>query len=365
MVDKDTYQQLVKGAILFLQGRQNQLIRDLTKKMLAASKELRFEEAAQLRDQIESIRRIIEKQKISGLKISEQDTIGIAMDENQACIATLMVREGRIVDTNYTFLKISPYQDSEEVLTSFIKLYYGKTTLPPARINLPEKISEKVSLEAYLSEKKGKKVMILNAKKGKQGELLRMAEKNALYTLNQASRLAEEDQLRYLTEALNLPKIPERIEAFDVSNIGGKEACGSMVVFKEGRPHKEDYRRYKIKTVDLPDDPAMIKEVIRRRYERLIREEKRLPDLIVVDGGKSQLSSAYYTLKDLGLESVPLISIAKPEDPQDLEKIFMPSKPDPVELPKDSSALRLLLFIRDEAHRFAIGYHRKLRKKLG
>ncbi len=352
---------MVRGARLFLEGRRSLLVKVLKEKMGNASKSLRFEEAARLRDQIEAVGKVTEKQKITSLEREDQDYISYAKEAGNGCVGVFLVREGKLINEEHFLLKGMEGVPSQGILTSFLKQYYHKASSLPKEVILPEEIEDKSLMAEWLSEKRGSKVKLIVPKRGEKRKLLSLVEKNAKlkleeFTLKVGQRRGKNEiALMHLKDVLHLPALPLHIEAFDVSNLGGKEAVGSMVSFEIGEPKKEEYRQFKIKSVDGIDDYAMIQEVVGRRYKRVIEEGKRLPDLILIDGGKGHLSAARKVLKSLERD-IPIFGLAKQH-----EHIFLPNRDEPVSLPSNSPALHLIQHIRDEAHRFAIRLHRKLR----
>lgn len=356
-VKKQEYQKLVKEIIDFLNGNYRKILKMLEKEMKKAAENLNFEKAKNLRDKIKAIEKISEKQKVVIDDFSSFDVVGLSKSVNISCIYLLLIREGKLVSGQY-FILDSPFAEEKEIISNFIKQIYLSTENIPQEILVPVAIEEKEEIEKFLSEKIKKKVRIIHPQKGEKKELLNLAKKNAeLYLANNLEKKERKILLlKELQEFLNLPSIPLRIECYDISNISGKEATGSLVVFENGIPLKSSYRRFKIKTVNQPDDFAMLREVIKRRFsdERLHPPNFKFPDLIIVDGGKGQLNTVLNLLKEIKKE-FPVISIAKGE-----EKIFAEKKEE-INLPPH--LLHLIQQIRDEAHRFAISYHRKLLSK--
>jgi len=344
-----------------LEGRMNEVLRSLKKQMKLVSKNQQYELAAKLREKVKNIEKITEKQKVNLLSTKNDDYIGIAKSDKKAiCICMLMVRGGKLIGQENFLLEPNNMFSDTEILESFINQFYSKTSFIPVTINVPFDIKDKSVIEAWLQKKIGHKVAVHVPKRGTKFELLNMASKNARLKLE--SRFLEKkksDILKSLKRILKSPAIPHIIEGFDVSNISGKEAVGAMVSFKSGEPDKNNWRRFKIKQTCGIDDYAMIREIVRRRYSRLLHEGGQMPDLILIDGGRGHLSSASDEINKLGIDGISIIALAKAE-----EHIFIKNKSKPIVLPRDSKELQLLQHIRDEAHRFAHSYHKKLRNKI-
>ncbi len=376
LVDKQTYGELVKEVILFLEGKSRELIQLLKEKMKKASEALDFEEAARIRDQLQSIETTLEKQKVVSADGRDQDIFAYFRQGRLMEIQALFVRQGQLIgSSSYHFS--DPKLTEEEVFSSFIKQFYHQERFIPEEIIVPLKIDDSNPLKELLQEKKGEKVRIIVPQRGDRLKLLEMARQNAELALKNSQDYEQslERSLEELKSQLGLRKLPSRIECFDISNISGAQAVGSMVVFEGGAPRKDRYRHYRIKEIDQADDYGMMKEVLSRKYREV--EEMEFPDMLIVDGGKGQLNIALSVLREMKVEGLNVISLAKrskdelPVAPQlrgrlknkGEEKIYLPGKKNPIILSKDSPALLLLQRIRDEAHRFAITYHRKLRDK--
>ncbi|MCZ7393636.1 MAG: excinuclease ABC subunit UvrC [Candidatus Methanoperedens sp.] len=353
-VTKEEYLDIIKNVAYFLKGKRSQLIHDMKEEMDRLSQMQDYEAAARIRDQINALQELSEKQRVSGPGQKAQDVIAYAVSDNTGCLQLFHISEGKLKGRD-TFSLNTAGSDEAEVVSSFIKQYY-QDTAPPEEIIIPSEIKDE-SILRWLSEKGSK----LKTPKNKvERGLMNLARENARMLLNQtmlAESQGKNEALLGLQKALALPVPPSIIEAFDISNIGGTDATGSLVVFNNGEPDKKNYRRFKIKTVQGADDFAMMEEVVARAYSRRKEEGKKLPDLILIDGGKGQLNSALSALSKLGME-LNAAALAK-----EFEYIFIPEREAPIILPKDSPALQLLQRIRDEAHRFALGYHRKLRGK--
>jgi excinuclease ABC subunit C len=376
-ISKEEYRVLIEQVVLFLEGRQERIVSDLQREMERAALELNFERAAALRDQIQALQIVIENQKIVFAAGSEQDVIAFARDDGQACVQTFFVRAGKLIGREYFVLTGTQDEDSREIMTSFVKQFYDKAAHIPSTILLQHNIDEAMVIEGWLRKKRGTKVTIRVPRRGKGRQLVKMVAENAVETLAQlrvewaAEQARQVTALDELQKYLNLEQAPTRIECYDISNIQGKSATGSMVVFVKGVPRKSDYRRFRIKTVDGADDYAMLQEVLSRRFKRVASESQRgaargqegwgiLPDLLIVDGGKGQLNAAREVMVELGVDHIPAIGLAKQR-----EEVIMAGRRRPTLLPRDSEGLYLLQRVRDEAHRFAIQYHRRLRQRKG
>lgn len=353
-ITKKSYRELVNKTNLFLEGKQTKIIEMLKDMMIEASSNQEYEKAAVIRDQINSIKSVIEKQKVVFERGLDQDAIACSRDDKAACVVVFFIRGGKIVGKDDFFMDGVEGTPSGKILSAFLKQYYANPRYIPSQIILQHEPDEKDLIVMWLSEKRGSKISLNVPKEGKEYRLIQMVAKNAEITKNQEKHA--KGALLDLKKHLRLSKIPSYIEAFDISNIRGKFAVGSMVVFENGIPKKNRYRRYKVKTGG-PDDYAMMQEVLKRRYRRLLEQKEAPPDLLLVDGGKGQLNVALSILKSLDMD-IPVIGLAK-----EFEHIFAPNIPNPIILPDDSQALHLLQQIRDEAHRFAVDYHRRLRSK--
>ncbi|MDO9464774.1 MAG: excinuclease ABC subunit UvrC [bacterium] len=360
-ITREQYQKLVNSVGMFLEGRMNEVLRSLKKQMKLVSKNQQYELAVKLREKAKNIEKITEKQKVNLLSTKDDDYIGIAKsDEKAIYICMLMVRRGKLIGQENFLLGPNNMFSDAEILESFIKQFYSKTSFIPATINVPFDIKDKSIIEDWLQSKIEHKVVLHVPKRGTGFELLNMASKNAKLKL-ESSFLEKKkvDILKSLKKILKSPTIPYIIEGFDVSNISGKEAVGAMVSFRGGEPDKNNWRRFKIKQTCGMDDYAMMREIVHRRYSRLLDECGQMPDLILIDGGRGHLSSAADEISKLGIDDVCIIALAKEQ-----EHIFIKNKSKPIVLPRDSKELQLLQHIRDEAHRFAHSYHKKLRDKI-
>lgn len=361
-VDKETYNEMVRSVCWFLEGKTEEIETALTEKMQQLAQKLEFELAGKIRDQLAAIRQITEKQKIL-TDTGDMDAVGMASSPLGTCMQVFFVRNGKILGRNQFLLTGNEDDSGENCLSAFFKQYYNDAVFIPKEILLPIDIEETALLEKWLLETKKAKAKIIVPKRGVKKDIVQMANENAAkYLHDQESRLRD-NQARSigavydLQKYLNLAKPPLRMECFDISHIQGSETVASMVVFQDGKPDKESYRRFKINSTEgKPDDFMSMREVTMRRYGKATAEE--MPDLIIIDGGKGQLSSALEIIRGAGHMTVPVVGLAK-----QFEYIFTEYSPEPVILPRQSDALYLVQQIRDEAHRFAITYHRKLRTK--
>ncbi len=357
-INRKDYLSLVKGISLFLQGHHKKLLFQLKQDMEEASREERFEKAAKLRDCIEAIKRIGQTQKVSSFPGQDRDLVGIVSEEGQACGMVFLIREGKLIDKKHFLLEIAPRTMEKDILTSFLKQYYVEVSFIPPEVLLQRHLHEQAAIIRWLSLRRGGRVNLVVPRRGEKLKLMKLLERNAYMMLKQERGEEKAKALLQLKAYLSLKEKPLRIEAFDISNIHGRYPTGSVVVFKEGKREKSEYRRFKIKRVEGIDDFAMLSEVVDRRYRRIIKEKGNLPYLILVDGGKGQVSSCLRVLKSLGLDDLPLIGLAK-----ELEEVYLPGKSLPLDMPQNLAALKLLQEIRDEAHRFAHTFHIQSREK--
>jgi len=382
LVDREKYRAMIREVCLFLEGRQEDLVRQLTARMEEAAERLDFEQAARLRDQIRAVGEVIEKQKIISGGFEDQDVAALAETFDEACVMLFLIRGGKLIGSEHFMLEGTEGLSRSEIITAFVKQYYNDAGFIPGEILLSEDIGEeKPVIEAWLSDMRGAKVVLKTPRRGEKKKLVEMAARNALLALERArlEKGVERDEiagaLADLARGLGLEQPPRRLECYDVSNTQGAESVASMVVFEEGKPARDQYRRFKIRTVEGPDDFASLQEVLRRRFTRALEERELmktgqlssrearfhlLPDLVIIDGGKGQLSAARQVMRELGFDRIPTFGLAKEE-----EQLFAEGRPDPIILPAGSRALHLLQRLRDEAHRFALSYHRKLRGKAG
>jgi excinuclease ABC subunit C len=368
-VREEEYRRMIDQVILFLKGRHQDLIQYFEKRMWDYSRQEEFEKAGRVRDQIAALRHMIEEQKISLDEEMDMDIIASAHKEDIACIELFSTRGGKMVARDHFLLEGVRGVDERIYLSSFLKLHYQETPFVPHEILVSTDIEDRELIEQWLSQERGSWVKVSIPLKGEKKRLMEMAAENAQYDLDflaekgKTEKESESVVLAELKEILELPRIPRRIEGYDVSTIMGQSSVGSMVVFEEGRSKKSDYKRFRIKTVDGQDDYAMLAEVIGRRFGRWLDQTsswdssfKKIPDLIVVDGGKGQLSVSRKRLTEMSLGNLPIIGLAKR-----MEEIYKVKEDRSLSLPPNSEALKLLQRVRDEAHRFALSYHRKLR----
>ena len=371
-VSKDDYGAQIQQIELFLEGRQESVVQALGREMRAASDRTDYEGAAVLRDKIRAIERTMESQKMAAFKRTELDLLGLARQDNQAAIQLFAIRGGKMIGRDVFLLDAAREAPDVEVLSSFLLQYYARATSLPPQVLVPLSLPDAADLETFLAGLRGGPVHLAVPQRGEKRELMALATRNAGETLarEQARWLADEGKtlgaLEELAEALGLPGPPLRIECYDISNVQGSDSVGSMVVFEEGRPRSGEYRRFKIRTVVGANDFASHQEVLRRRFRRAKAGDEgseealrwAMPDLVIIDGGRGQVSAAKEVLDELGLHDLPLAGLAK-----EREELFLPGASEPIVLPKTSTALYLVQRLRDEAHRFAITYHRDLRSK--
>ena len=351
---------MVDAVMMLLEGRGDKLLRQLKKSMLQAAEELRFEEAARLRDQLAAVEKLTEQQNIVTAG-GDQDVLGLARSHAGVCVQVMQVRGGKLIGREHFFLHGAADEEQEAALEAFLEQYYARVAFVPPEVLLPFALSSQDVLERWLTEVRQGKVELHVPKRGSKHALLLMADENAraVLALKEGELLREMERttgaVEQLQQFLQMSQPPQRMECFDISHIQGAETVASMVVFEDGQPKKEDYRRFKLRTVEgKPDDFLSMQEVLLRRYGEAAEP---LPDLIVIDGGKGQLSSALEVIRGVGLE-MPVISLAK-----QFEWVFREEDKEPLILPERSESLYLLQRLRDEAHRFAVSYHRKLRGK--
>lgn len=362
-IDAQFYQRLVRDSMAFLEGRERKLVSDLRKRMKSASEQLRFEEAARLRDRIAAVEETLEKQRMVSMDDMDRDVFGLYREEDLTEICLLCIRKGRMLGKKeFPLLKIAGH--SSEILSSLVKQYYDRGVYIPDEIILPCEIEDGEIIREWLSEKKTNKVTVSVPQKGKGLEMLRLALSNARNAFNMERQSdPPEETMRNLARVLRLKNEPTRLECFDISNIGGYHAVGSMITFLNGKPCKSEYRRFRVRTVEGADDYAMMYEILKRRYAG----KENLPDLMMVDGGKGQLGVAVSVLRDLGLDGIDVIAVAKARTSRKgcrvEDRVYLMGRKNPVYLTKWPSVLFLLQRVRNEAHRFAVSYHRKLKER--
>ena len=361
-VDIEEYQEMIKSLCLFLEGRNDSVLKNIRSRMEIAAENFQFELAAKLRDQVLAIDKISAKQNIVTGSSGDQDIIGLARIADEACIQVFFIRSGKMIGRDHFLLNGTEDESDSALLLAFLEQYYNKATFIPKEILLPLDIEDMTVLSSWLSQRKNSKVSFEIPQRGTKKEMINMANENAAIVLEEQmikNRAGEEQTIgamKDLGRYLNLDNEPRRIECFDISHIQGSETVASMVVFSDGAPDKNEYRRYKLKSVEgKPDDFKSMQEVVGRRYREA---DTIMPDLIIIDGGKGQLSSALEVIRSLGHLMVPIVGLAK-----QFEYVFLEGQSEPVILPANSKALYLIQRIRDEAHRFAVTYHRKLRSK--
>lgn len=386
-VSEDEYNALMEQVCLFLEGRHEKLLPALREQMRQAAARLEYERAARLRDQIRALEAVAERQKIVSTKLEDQDLIGFARKDDIACMQIFHVRDGRIIGREHFFVDVGVDDDDSEIVTAFVQQYYQTATFIPKEILVQAPLQEADVIAGWLRGRRGGAVRLRVPQRGEKRQLIEMVAENARIVLEeqlaQLARRSEEaaKALSHLAEVLNLPAEPHRIECFDISNIQGTEAVASMVVFEDGLPKPSDYRRFRIRTKSTPDDFTMMREVIERRFRRGLQEQAGeaddrgfgdFPDLVVIDGGKGQLNAAREVMRNLGVADIPTIGLAEGSNWQvtpgmdrdrqrTFERVFVEGQPDPAPFPWASPGLKLLQRIRDEAHRYAITYHRHLR----
>ncbi|MBI3195142.1 MAG: excinuclease ABC subunit C [Ignavibacteriae bacterium] len=401
IITQEKYNEMIHEVVQVIKGKSLSLVHSLQEQMQKAAEELRFEEAAELRDRIKQLSVYSERQKIIDADLDDRDLFNVAIEGNDACGIVFKVREGKLSGKHHVYMSGVEHKADAEIIEQFVQRYYLDAEDIPSEVLLPVDIESHEPMTQWLSQKIEKKVHLIIPKIGEKVRLLNLCKRNAELLLGEwkAQKMKRDDFIPHsviaLQRDLRLKKPPRKIECFDISNIQGSDSVASMVVFVDGKPRKSEYRKFNIQSVQGPDDFASMREVVERRYSRLIEEQGELPDLIMVDGGKGQLSSAVAVLVKLGLrfeesasqederESVrngeggknhshpishiphlskvahlPIIGLAKR-----LEEVFIPESDEPQNIPRTSSGLKLLQQIRDEAHRFAITYHRTLRAK--
>ena len=373
-VPQETYRENIQKVLRFLNGDFQETIDQLTDKMQKASEELRFEDAAECRDLIQSIRKIGERQKITAYGEEDRDIIAVAMDESQdlreqdAVVQVFFMRSGRIIGRDHFYLRVARGDTREQVLSSFLKQFYAGTPFIPREIMLQTDVEDREVIEEWLSSRRKQKVHILVPKKGTKEKLVELARENARMVLDKdRERIRREEgrtigAVHEVEECLGLKDIV-RMEAFDISNISGFESVGSMVVYEKGRPKKSDYRKFRIKSVQGPNDYASMEEVLTRRFTHESNGEfdsfSRMPDLLLMDGGRGQVNIALGVLEKLGIQ-IPVCGMVK-DDHHRTRGLYFNNVEIPIET--NSEGFRLITRIQDEAHRFAIEYHRSLRSK--
>ena len=372
-VDQFQYAEVIDQVVMFLEGKTTAVARDIEKRMRQAAEALEFERASILRDQHRAIEKVNEGQKVLHLTSENADVIALAPAAAEAWVEVFFVRQGKMVGRDNFIMAGTEDKTPGGILAAFVEQFYNASPYVPPRILVQHPLDDMDAIGPWLEQKRQGKVKVYVPQRGEKRRLVEMVAENAVEGLEQLRvRQAEtgdmEAAVAELQEALNLPKPPQRIECYDISNIQGTNSVGSMVVFENGKPNTAHYRRFKIKTIEGIDDYSMMREVLTRRFKRLAKSENGeesaedawqiVPDLVLIDGGKGHLGAALQVFLELGVERIPLASLAKEN-----EELFVPQTPEPIVLPRTSQALFLVQRARDEAHRFAITYHRQRRSK--
>jgi len=371
VVSQEEYAEVIKQVVLFLEGKQEVVVQQLQSKMEKAAEALDFEKATLLRDQIQAIDRVIEGQRIAATVRGEQDVIALASDRDQAHVQVFFIRGSKLIGRESFVLQGVRSEEPEQIMTSFVKQFYASAPHIPPLLLLQYPVEDEAIIESWLQSKREAKVHIRVPHRGNRKQLVEIVARNAAQGLGQvklrqlATPATLAAALAEIKEKLRLPRLPSRMEGYDISDIQGAVAAGSMVVFEKGKPEPAHYRRFRIKTVSGADDYAMLQEVVKRRFKRGFENDAStpnswaiLPDLILIDGGKGQLNSVLAAMNEVGAGSVPTASLAKEN-----EEIFVPQRRAPIILSRSSPGLQLLQRLRDEAHRFALSYHRKMRRR--
>jgi excinuclease ABC subunit C len=372
-VDRETYMQAIESAALFLSGRGDEILEPLEEEMQQAADAWNFERAADVRDRINAVKHVLERQKIVSATGQNADVMALARGAGgDAGVQVSFIRNGKILGSEFFPMQAAIEDEDREIISGFVSQFYADAAMVPPQLILPIALpaEEKPVIEAWLRDRRGGKVEIIVPQRGERKALVKMVAKSAQENLEQQRiKFLSDDQkltaaMSELANALDLPRMPRRIECFDISNIQGTNPVASMVVFEDGRPAKKEYRKFTIKTVQGANDFAMMKEVVGRRFRRAAQQDEEhdgkwaaLPDFVIIDGGKGQLNAALEALDEVGMQ-VPIAGLAKEN-----EEFFLPGQPESILLPRDSQALYLVQRVRDEAHRFAITYHRQKRSK--
>ena len=377
VVSAEEYAKVVRQVRLFLKGRDQELLQELEKRMEQSSKKLEFEKSALYRDQIQAMRRIFERQMVLDVKGKDQDVFNLFRESDSTGVQVLFIRNGRLLGTDFFFFEDSSEASADNLLGQALhRIYMPEGSIVPGEILLPFEYSDKKLLEDALNKKSTRRVHVVCPQKGRKKELVSMAFSNAKVNLSEQRIRSSKNKnvLQHTKYELKLNRLPEVVEAFDISHLSGTMTVASMVCWKKNAPSNKDYRKYKITSISGPDDFASMKEVLTRRYKRILAEGKKLPDLILVDGGKGQISIAAKVLADLDiLRKVDLIGLAKGRSEKkrglsrgqnvDYEYVVKPNQKNEIRLRRNSDVLYFLQNIRDESHRFAIEFQRKLKRK--
>ncbi|HCA79072.1 MAG TPA: excinuclease ABC subunit C [Bacteroidetes bacterium] len=364
LVSMEQYNSMIDKVAKILRGRTDDVVSSLQSEMEQLAAGLKFEEAAKTRDRLRALSVYSQKQKVVEMKEVDRDIIAVAAKGDDACGVVFKVRDGKVLGSHHYYVSNAEGKEENEIIESLLERYYLEHEDVPDEISLSGAIDSSDVVQEWLKGKKGAEVILDIPKAGEKSKLVWMVKRNAEFLLEELllQKMKRGDfvphSVQSLQRDLRLPALPRRIECFDISNTQGTDSVASMVVFVDAKARKSEYRKFKIRSVAGPDDFASMREVVERRYSRLLEENGTMPDLVMVDGGKGQLSSAVEILELLKLTGLPIIGLAKR-----LEEVFVPGSSEPILIPRTSSALKLLQQIRDEAHRFAITYHRALRTK--
>ncbi|MCP3964479.1 MAG: excinuclease ABC subunit UvrC [bacterium] len=359
LTSHQTYSEAVEQAKLFLAGRNEQLLRDLKRQMLAASERLEYEEAARLRDLRAEVEEIGAKRKLSSVRGEDVDIFGVHAADGNAAVMILVMRGGQVLDRRELFWEGQGDVEPARLLSEVLPQIYDVTTFIPKEIHLPAPIDGEEALLEWLSERKEQRVYVRMPSRGPKADRVALAMRNAELAFKRRFRSESRGALasRSLMAHLELPDPPQRVEGFDISTFQGADTVASLVVWEAGRMRKSDYRSFNIRGLEGPDDFASMRQAVERRYRRVLDEVGAMPDLILIDGGRGQLNAALEALAILGVEETPLVGLAKRE-----EELYLVERPEPLRLPRDDAGLQLCQEIRDEAHRFAVSRHRRRRK---
>ena len=378
-ISKEKYREQVQKALEFLNGNYKEILKELEEKMVKASEELDFEQAAQYRDLLNSVKAVAQKQKITESTGEDKDVIALAKDDRDAVVQVFFIRDGKLIGREHFYMTNVSENTDGEIIDSFLKQFYAGTPYLPKTIMLSDEIQEAELIEEWLSGRKGSRVKIAVPKKGTKEKLVELAARNAALVLGQDKERIKREEgrtigaVKEIAKLLNMPEI-KRIEAYDISNMNGFETVGSMIVYEKGKPRRSDYRKFKIKSVTGPDDYGSMKEVLTRRFVHGLEEKKelkekqiddefgsftRFPDLLFMDGGKGQVNIAIEVLRELNIH-IPVCGMVKDDNHRTRGLYFNNEE---IDIDKSSEGFRLITRIQDEAHRFAIEYHRSLRRK--
>jgi len=361
------YDEVIKQLILFMEGKQERVVKQLESRMNQAAAEMDFEKAARLRDQIQAVQEVVEGQRIAARIKGEQDVIAFAQERDQAYVQVFFIRSSKLIGRESFVLQGTRYEEPSRIMASFIQQFYASAPHLPPRLLLQHPVEDIATLQGWLQAKRGGGVKIQVPRRGGKKQLVDIVAQNARQGLEQlkikqlASPMTLSKALAEIQKELNLPHPPNRIEGYDISDIQGMAAVGSMVVFDKGRPKTAHYRRFRIKSVSGADDYAMLAEVLKRRFKRADAASGSwalMPDLVLIDGGKGQLNAALTAMREMGADAISAAGLAKEN-----EELFIPGRAKPIVLPPSSPGLQLLQRLRDEAHRFALGYHHKVRRR--